>query len=683
MRIFKLLIIISLNLHLINSSKAKTQTDSLKKLQEVYIKGYLSEQIPFRIPSAAILLNTNTLQSQQSNSLIPALNQQPGVRFEERSPGSYRLSLRGSLLRSPFGIRNVKIYYDDLPLTDAGGNTYLNLLDAGSLNNIEILKGPDGSIFGANSGGVVIIRPDDENATDNLKANIQGGSYGLFYNQFGFTKKFKNAQLNFNQAYQTANNYRRHSDLEKLFFNASFLQKYAEKNQFKINAFYSDLGYQTPGGLTADQFNSDPQLARPASRTAPGPVEQQAGIYNKTLFGGITNTLNFSERFANVTSVFGSYTDFNNPFITNYEQRFEQTIGARFYFKLNSAKENNFSWQWFNGTELQQTKSDIKNFNNNLGTKTTLQSADDLNTFQYFFFSRYQANIGKKLITEAALSLNFYENSIKNPGQVIGLKPQLMPKIAFSYLLDPVLLARFTVSRGYSTPTLAEIRPSNQVINTSLRAENGYNYETGLRYQSKNNRFNVDVAFYYYGLNEAIVRRVDDNDDDFFVNAGSTNQYGLEFQTSGFLLDQPQAKFIKSIKTTANFTYNNFKFSNYIIDQNNFSGNKLTGVPPFVTGADVDLGFAGNSYINIQYLFTDELPLNDANAAYADAYHQLRLKAGVNILKRQRFGAILFAGADNLLNQQYSLGNDLNAFGGRYFNAAATRNYYFGCKINL
>ena len=42
--------------------------------------------------------------------------------MEERSPGSYRLSIRGSLLRSPFGVRNVKLYLDDFIFTDAGGN---------------------------------------------------------------------------------------------------------------------------------------------------------------------------------------------------------------------------------------------------------------------------------------------------------------------------------------------------------------------------------------------------------------------------------------------------------------------------------------------------------------------------------------------------------------------------------
>src|SRR6202012_1344623 len=102
--------------------------------------------------------------------------------MEERSPGSYRLSIRGSLLRSPFGIRDVKIYFDEMPLTDAGGNTYLNSVDMNSIQGIEVLKGPDGSLFGANSGGVVLLSPLSKFNTGNyISAGINGGSYGLIH----------------------------------------------------------------------------------------------------------------------------------------------------------------------------------------------------------------------------------------------------------------------------------------------------------------------------------------------------------------------------------------------------------------------------------------------------------------------------------------------------------------------
>ena len=77
--------------------------------------------------------------------------------MEERSPGSFRLAIRGSSLRSPFGVRNVKVYWNGIPFTDAGGNTYLNLFDFNSIANIEVIKGPGGSMYGAGTGGVVLL----------------------------------------------------------------------------------------------------------------------------------------------------------------------------------------------------------------------------------------------------------------------------------------------------------------------------------------------------------------------------------------------------------------------------------------------------------------------------------------------------------------------------------------------
>ncbi|MDB5130941.1 MAG: TonB-dependent receptor, partial [Mucilaginibacter sp.] len=117
-----------LNVNAQDSSTA-SKTDTIKQLQPVTVRGYLSEQPVLGVPASVSVINPQQLNLQPGNSFIPALNTVPGVRAEERSPGSYRLSIRGSLLRSPFGIRDVKIYYDEIPLTDAGGNTYLNAID--------------------------------------------------------------------------------------------------------------------------------------------------------------------------------------------------------------------------------------------------------------------------------------------------------------------------------------------------------------------------------------------------------------------------------------------------------------------------------------------------------------------------------------------------------------------------
>src|SRR3954469_12432892 len=108
-------------------------------------------------PVAMAVVTPRQLQLLNNVSLVPVLNTVPGVRIEEGSPGSYRLSIRGSLLRSPFGVRNVKVYWNEIPLTDAGGNTYLQLVDISQLQSLEIIKGPASSLYGANTGGAVIL----------------------------------------------------------------------------------------------------------------------------------------------------------------------------------------------------------------------------------------------------------------------------------------------------------------------------------------------------------------------------------------------------------------------------------------------------------------------------------------------------------------------------------------------
>ncbi|QIL77496.1 hypothetical protein [Hymenobacter sp. HDW8] len=41
----------------------------------------------------------------------------------------------------------------------------------------------------------------------------------------------------------------------------------------------------------------------------------------------------------------------------------------------------------------------------------------------------------------------------------------------------------------------------------------------------------------------------------------------------------------------------------------------------------------------------------------------------------------IFAGLENATNRRYSLGNDLNAFGQRYFQPAPGRNWYSGVQL--
>ncbi|RZK60723.1 MAG: TonB-dependent receptor, partial [Pedobacter sp.] len=341
------------------------KTDTTKKLDEVTIKGYYNAQPLLRSVSAVSLLDSNQLKYQQKSSLVSAFNIIAGVRMEERSPGSYRLSLRGSLLRSPFGIRNIKIYIDELPLTDAGGNTYLNAIDPAAIQSVEIYKGPEANIFGANTGGAVLISSNlgDENK---LEASVTAGSYGLFHQTAKIQQNFKNYSFNIAEGYQRSDGYRQNSGMDRKYIQTSHRWDYSSKGNLKLFAFYSDLSYQTPGGLTLTQLEQDPKSARPATPTLPGAIAQQAGIHNETTFAGLTNAYQISEKFKHVISFFTTYTDFKNPFITNYEKRYESTLGLRTFVEFEHSKER-FKLNAQLGVESAGTKTQVKNFDNNGG----------------------------------------------------------------------------------------------------------------------------------------------------------------------------------------------------------------------------------------------------------------------------------------------------------------------------
>ncbi len=98
------------------------------------VRGYLSDQPVLAVPASVSVLSPDQLKLQPDNSLVSAMNTVPGVSgWKSVRRGATVYLLRGSLLQSPFGIRDVKIYYDELPLTDAGGNTYLNAIDFNSV----------------------------------------------------------------------------------------------------------------------------------------------------------------------------------------------------------------------------------------------------------------------------------------------------------------------------------------------------------------------------------------------------------------------------------------------------------------------------------------------------------------------------------------------------------------------
>lgn len=654
-----------------------------KLLDEITVIGFDSNRRLLETPASVTLLQSQDLFRYNDASLVPAMNTIPGVRMEERSPGSYRISIRGSLLRAPFGVRNVKVYWNDIPFTEPNGNTPLNLLDLNNMGRVEVIKGPASSIYGAGTGGVVNIRSDRGNFNENfLRASAMVGSYGLYRYAADWRINTERANFTFNYTQHQADGYRDHSGLDRK--TAQFFAQFypSEHRSISANIFYSDLYYEIPGGLTESQYLENPRQSRPLS------IERNASIDLEALQIGLSQDYSFNERFGNVTSLYSIFSFFENPFITDYKRDAAQGMGGRSRFYYNTSV-GEVGLRFTAGGEFQTEKVVARNFGNVGGQPDTLRFDDELTSTQSLLFAQAEADLPANFFLTLGLSYNRLNMDIYRLSDVAlntsyriarNFDPVVAPRIGLVKKLTDHIALHGSISYGFSPPTIDEVRTNEGSINEGLEAERGYNYEIGIRGNTFNNRLNFDFTAYSFQLRETIVNRTDVSTVVLFHNAGATSQQGIEALLNYYFVDAPR-DFLSMVKVQNSTTYNYYKFLEYQRLDNDFSGNFLTGVAPFVNVFTLDAALRGGFYTSWTYNYTDQIPLNDANTVYATDYNLVMGKLGFKTIFAGAFETDLYVGVDNLLNLQYSLGNDLNAFAGRSFQPSPERNYFAGLRV--
>ncbi|MBK9465348.1 MAG: TonB-dependent receptor plug domain-containing protein [Chitinophagaceae bacterium] len=229
-----------------NSTAQQDETDSLKSLDEVTVKAFEQNRKVSNSVAVVKIIEFNNGDRYNKTSLVNGFNTVSGVRMEERSPGSYRINIRGSSLRSPFGVRNVKVYWNDIPVTDPGGNTYFNQFAWNNFSSIEIFKGPASSMYGAGTGGLILVNNFDR-WQPGASLEYLTGSYNL---QNVFTSARFGTRENKNQftyAHNQSDGYRIQTKMRRDNFSWQSQLKLSDKQQLSASLLYNDMYYQTPG----------------------------------------------------------------------------------------------------------------------------------------------------------------------------------------------------------------------------------------------------------------------------------------------------------------------------------------------------------------------------------------------------------------------------------------------------
>ncbi|MFQ3594790.1 MAG: TonB-dependent receptor [Sphingomonadaceae bacterium] len=144
---------------------------------EILVTAQRRQQLIFDVPQSISVVNTVALERQQASSFLDFAALVPGFNVTQTNPGESRLILRGVNTQSVGS--TVAVYVDDVPYGSSGslsnGGILAGDFDTFDIDRIEVLRGPQGTLYGSNALGGVLKYVTALPSFDGVAARAQGG----------------------------------------------------------------------------------------------------------------------------------------------------------------------------------------------------------------------------------------------------------------------------------------------------------------------------------------------------------------------------------------------------------------------------------------------------------------------------------------------------------------------------
>jgi iron complex outermembrane receptor protein len=656
----------------------------VNRLNEVRVQGYDGHKTNKETAGSVALITAATLARGSGVSLQSALNSIPGVRMEQSTLSEARISIRGNGVRASYGMRNIKVYLNEIPLTEADGTTRIEALDINSVGRAEVIKGPASSIYGAGTGGVINFQlqraPYQEQS---VEASALVGAFGL--RRLASTYRNGGDKMNSYVSYgwQEYAGYRQHSKDMRRFMTGNFQLFPSDKRIITLLLNRTQQDSQIPGALTQAQADADPLQANATN------VDKAAARYQTWTRIGMGQQYRFNEQLSNSSSVFTYFYDLDHPLAYAYLRNTYQSYGGRTRFNYDPEFEV-LPTRFTIGAEYNQGLTKGTQYVNNKGKEGALNGNIDYENTQYSLFYQSDTQLAAHTALTLGLSYNSLSYDVTNYLQqqqsgVKKFKPQANPRVAISQHISDALSLHASVSTGFSPPSSSEVKNVDGSINPSLQAEKGENYELNAKGNVLKSRLAYDLALFKMDMEGELIAQSVQQGITIYNNAGKTSHNGVELALSYQWLQPEDDEQVKVLRPYAAVTYSDFSFKEYkVLNAANevtaqYDGNPLTGIAPWVFNAGLDLETKIGLYFYGSYFFSDKLPVNDANTAFNAAYHLLNGKIGYQAKLARQVEINVYMGVDNLLNKNYSSIVALNAVG---FNGAQPAYYLPSPKRN-
>lgn len=554
------------------------------ELGEIVIKASKDNVTYKTIPASVSVISSRLIEDNEIRSLDDITGTAPNFYMPDY----------GSKLTSPVYIRgigsrinapSVGLYVDYVPYFEKAAFNF----DFFDIRRIEVLRGPQGTLFGRNTMGgivnIVTLSPMDYTGTH---LNFSAGNYGTYNMNAGHYGK-----INDKFGYSLALNYL-HND-------GFFTNQYSGNKVDKLNSYgaRNRLIYEI-----SDRWSVENISAFEVSRQGGYPY----AIYNDSL--NSAEDINYNDYssydrnlFSDALLVRYSGRKFELVSTSSYQylkdnQGIDQDFTpASLYFITQKQNQNMLSqeviarsagtgrYKWLVGSYAF-----FQAFDNSVEADGYLQKLNYIKTYDhkidgYALFHQSSLNLTKNLTLTAGIRLDA-ERDILDYTYVRTLKEifenmadttypslkslEIIPRAALNYKINNNNIYA-VVARGYKTGGFNSTFERPQDL--TFDPEFSWNYEAGIKSSLFKNFLYADVALFYIDWkNQQIYQTVPSGRGSMLKNAGHSVSKGMEisFKTAPF----------RGFDLMISYGYTNAKFISNIEDSlKNYNNNYLPYVP--------------------------------------------------------------------------------------------------------
>ena len=344
--------------------------------EEIVVTAQKREQSLIDVPQSVSVVSGSTLERQQATNFQDYLKLVPGLQLNQSTPGVGRLILRG--INTGGVASTVAVYLDETTLGSssglANGAILAGDIDTFDIARIEVLRGPQGTLYGASSlGGVlkfVTNAPQTERVEARARASVEtvdGGDISYFGSALA------NVPLGDTLAVRASGFYRKFggfidsigtegsdvaddiNDSQSYGGRASLLFEPTDAISIGLSALVQNLETDGSSAVDSDSLTTKTLYGRLSqSQFVPEFTDVQYRVYNGTAsfdlgFADLVSTTSYStldQKFrTDLTTQFGGLVEavfgVPNDFLLNQTtsvERFTQEV------RLSSAANDRFEW---------------------------------------------------------------------------------------------------------------------------------------------------------------------------------------------------------------------------------------------------------------------------------------------------------------------------------------------------